>query len=55
MTIMQAMQRVNAMLKADADRSNTTYGVLDDRTREALAKLVTIATERVFGKNRGSK
>jgi hypothetical protein len=55
MTILRAIQLANSLLKRDAEPTDTMNGVLDPQTREALAKLVTIATERAFGKNRGSR
>lgn len=50
MTAIEAIQVVNAILKRD-----TTTGILTTKEQLALAKLVTIATERAFGKNRGSR
>jgi hypothetical protein len=55
MTVTEAIQRTNQLLRNDADTHSTMCGILDPRTREALAKLVTIATEKIFGPNRGTK
>jgi hypothetical protein len=56
MTTIEALQVVNTMLKTDATgHQQAGYSFLTDRQRVALAKLVTIATERAFGKNRGSR
>jgi hypothetical protein len=51
MTILRAMQITNQLLKLDP----RTPQPLTDSQRTALAKLVSVATERLFGKNRGSK
>jgi hypothetical protein len=51
MTILRAIQIVNQMLKLTSEPPRT----LSASQREALARLVTVATERLFGKNRGSK
>jgi hypothetical protein len=50
MSILRALQIVNGMLKSDY-----TPRTLTESQRTAIAKLVTVATERLFGKNRGSK
>jgi hypothetical protein len=51
MTILHAIQIANQLLKLDP----RTPQPLTDSQSTALAKLVTIATERAFGKNRGSR
>jgi hypothetical protein len=50
MTILRALQILNTMLNID-----DTTRTLTESQRTALAKLATVATEHLFGKNRGSK
>ena len=48
MTVSEAIQHANILLRADADASSTLEGVLSPRTREAIQKLITVATEATF-------
>jgi hypothetical protein len=52
MTTVRAIQLTNELLKRD---SVPPPFRMTDSQREALAKLVSVATERIFGKNRGSR
>ena len=50
LTNTEAIQHANSILRDDADHSNTRYRTLTDRERRALEKLITIATEELFGR-----
>ena len=55
MTVTEAIGRVRALLKRNEDHSSTMHGILDARTVEALAKLVTVATDNTFNRPRGRR
>ena len=51
MTVTEALQRTNDLLKQNADQISTMHGVLDPRTVEAIRKLQQVAHDAVFTRN----
>ena len=50
MTVTEAIQRINQLLRDDAEKNNTRENILTRKEREALAKLIGMAAELTFGR-----